>query len=1544
MRRKNGLNPSALRGGVTGPRDGNGGPRRGAANLSEDGPRFSRREVIGLAGATVVGASPALRTLESGILGPFEMKSSSKRAALRLGGRDRWIIDARLFAGSPALRVERTGNRIHIELAGARFPGTALPADFVCDLRPALIGWKMDLEMALGGFRAGVPFERWLAGAEAARSPVSLNAPVCEIRAGAPLRLEGRAVAEFRPDWSLRLEGPGLARLPEFGKTAVADSVEIALPKHGETSYLRNPPRARTLLTLWRGEHTWAWEPPAIDSGFGRLVTDSSPFDVLRIEAGETRSGSAARVLVAESGGGRAALFFEPFDAPAGAYSTPFRIPLRDVRYARALGDGARGTALTAQFHSDPVWLHTRDCSLLLGDPGDSSVFELSGGHGGFDRVRCVPALLAVSAPMAGAVVESTRAPEGARMEFTRAEAPPRIAEPNVGQVRAIPRIRAPIAVLPSNLTVSIVRPDDLLNLRFEFVNLTLKTGGAPGARLERADPKQPAYIVVHFPAQNIAERAFFQSAGPDYPVARPPGAPADPDQGKSASDPLVPPPVASRIAGPSRLVFSVPDSTSSIPYTLDALLDWSKYELSVAPTAVASPGRTIFLPSALERRDVVRYNYMPLSAKFQPKAEAAETVRNFVAIVNPRAAAEGLTRVGPARAGISAVGLVGAILQPPKIEEPAPTQTAIECPYRLILSPSQLAGWAHSVSAVTHDGITELWHTRLAIRTNDGKVLEGIAGSRTLRAIWSPDCRPDDPSDGPGHVMPQWPFRMSLDGQDRHEIVHLTANYRIPDYRPSPVNAERFMLSALGAWMNTRGAWGPPLNLTVEEWRHLATMARDHYVRVVYKGYLFPFGHRASLVKITERKFELTPDGYRAAYLRQRMYIVVRQPEKLFGASGLQTPEGDSIDLQMPFKRVRIGTLVTPDLDPPENTDIGGMTLDGFWPFVGKSPFQFHLIGEDPEGQATEFTAPLIFVSSRYSDDAGKMGQVLNDYRVNANLERRERPLQGQKVAFAESTPGKPGDTTFEVESIRLSAFVPGAGTQLPADQPRFFPVMERARAHLTAIEQVAGQGQAADVEFHASYLKAGFDEAANKGAVFLRLLSSLPLDFGAGGHADKAGGLVTPNMSIGGLSRALGPVGGVVDNLVNGLFDPSDFFSDAKIFGGMLLSSIIPKINPSDFNLDTTKALKTADDVKKLLDTGGSRLKVPFLTSRVIRESNDPLAKPTGIETTFAWKPDLKSFPESQPIFVTKDGTELVVTSTLLTKLDGTPPTFDIKGSIKSFDMDLIAPVVSFIRIEFKKLEFTAKTGQKANVGVDIEAVHFAGPLSFVNALQEFLKSTGEGPSIDIQPSGVTAGLTIAIPNVAVGVMSLENLSLSASLHIPFNSDPLRIEFAFCSRENPFHIIVSMFGGGGFFGIRLGLDGVEQLEASLEFGGSFSLDIGVASGGVHIMAGIYFKLESKPGGSVATLTGYLRCGGSLEVLGIITVSVEFYMGLTYESEGNKVWGEASLTVEIEILFFSASVELSVRREFAGSAADPSFSEMITQPQWEDYCDAFAA
>ena len=109
--------------------------------------------------------------------------------------------------------------------------------------------------------------------------------------------------------------------------------------------------------------------------------------------------------------------------------------------------------------------------------------------------------------------------------------------------------------------------------------------------------------------------------------------------------------------------------------------------------------------------------------------------------------------------------------------------------------------------------------------------------------------------------------------------------------------------------------------------------------------------------------------------------------------------------------------------------------------------------------------------------------------------------------------------------------------------------------------------------------------------------------------------------------------------------------------------------------------------------------------------------------------------------------------------------------------------------------------------------------------------------------------------------------------------------------------------------------------------------------------MAGIYFSLQRKEAGTdlAAVLTGYLRMGGSLSVLGLIKVTVEFNLSFTYDSARDKAYGRATLTVQVEVLFFSASVELTVERAFGGSG-DPTFGQMFSSPaMWSDYALAFA-
>ena len=183
---------------------------------------------------------------------------------------------------------------------------------------------------------------------------------------------------------------------------------------------------------------------------------------------------------------------------------------------------------------------------------------------------------------------------------------------------------------------------------------------------------------------------------------------------------------------------------------------------------------------------------------------------------------------------------------------------------------------------------------------------------------------------------------------------------------------------------------------------------------------------------------------------------------------------------------------------------------------------------------------------------------------------------------------------------------------------------------------------------------------------------------------------------------------------------------------------------------------------------------------------------------------------------------------------------------------------------------------------------------------------------------------------------------MSIGAQLRLPFDGDPVSVRFNFCERQKPFLLTVSLFGGGGFFAISLDNSGVREVEAAFEFGAFAAINLGVASGSVYVKAGIYYHWGDK----VVVLEGYFEMGGEMSVIGLISVSLKFHLSLGYYKSGgmSEVKGQASLVVEIEILFFSTSVTVTVERRLGGSEADPRFVDFVPdRATWDAYAGAFA-
>lgn len=873
-------------------------------------------------------------------------------------------------------------------------------------------------------------------------------------------------------------------------------------------------------------------------------------------------------------------------------------------------------------------------------------------------------------------------------------------------------------------------------------------------------------------------------------------------------------------------------------------------------------------------------------------------------------------------------------------VRRPTASETALVVPYRLILSPEvdDDPAWAHARQPVTFDGRTELWHTRLGRDGADGsREVAGVdeVDERTparLRAVWTESFDPNQALFlGCNHPLVADPFApMSLTPADRAAVTMLTGT---GDDR---IATRRLFLSALGAWLDVtfnRGAGNNNCPTPLESWTHKAAMGRDFFVRVVYRGTLLPFGHRAVLIKITERKFERDAADDTVAALWQRQFLIVREPEKTFN------------NRKLPFRRVRILTESTPSLRlTSAAAKLGSLAADGnggFWPIIlvdgADRDFPFQVMATDWDGQTVDLTLPMAWLA-----DGADLAVARAAYNAETGA-RVMRPMAGQKIAFAAGTGGGGGEggggageaAATRLETLALTFAMDAAGVT---------PIMKRAGVIVEPIQNLLGDRTPVDILYDDAYLTHGFDAAGNLGEVFARLEDKLPLDFGGGGKGDRGGGLVTPNFDVSGLSRKLGAVAGDLANLAGGTFDPADFLdvaalgNKAKILGYDILDKILAVVPPAEF---------------------GDGSKVPKVVTRVDVPSQTTI-------TEVDWSPKVIQFIPFQ--FNTGGTTAFTIHATLRARLDagaGATAEFDVVCELTYFAIDLVA-----IRLTFDGLKFTAGSGKATSLVPEIAAVNFGGPLKFIEKLKEVMSSDvlGVGPKIDVTPTGILAGISVGLPSVAVGVFSLENIRLSAALNIPLTGEMVRFRFAFCERQSPFVLTVSAFGGGGYFAVHLGADGLAKLEMALEFGAQLSMSIGIASGSVGIMAGIYLELtKNDQGGTDVLLTGYLRCWGELDILGLISISAEFYLAFTYDSARNSCRGQAKLTVKIEILFFEKTFTLSVEREFrnqggggfllAGGrsptdaqgraleapAGGIAFADLYTAPDWAAYCGAFA-
>ncbi len=257
----------------------------------------------------------------------------------------------------------------------------------------------------------------------------------------------------------------------------------------------------------------------------------------------------------------------------------------------------------------------------------------------------------------------------------------------------------------------------------------------------------------------------------------------------------------------------------------------------------------------------------------------------------------------------------------------------------------------------------------------------------------------------------------------------------------------------------------------------------------------------------------------------------------------------------------------------------------------------------------------------------------------------------------------------------------------------------------------------------------------------------------------------------------------------------------------------------------------------------------------------------------------------------------------------------------ALRDFDLRLIGGS-PFLTVAVERLAFTSVNGAAPVVDLKIASFSFGQSLAMLAELARVI-SPKNGPKLDIDSRGISAGFGFGFDKIAAGAFGLRDLRFGLHLLLPFTGERATVELGISSRAAPFLVNIGIFGGGGFFALRVSAKGVESMEASIEFGGLFELDVVVASGRAEVLAGIYYRRAA----DALTISGYVRASGRIVVLGFFKASIELFVGITYEKRGRQsvVYGEARVTIEISLFFFDVSVSFSVRHEFQGSTSDES-------------------
>jgi len=712
-----------------------------------------------------------------------------------------------------------------------------------------------------------------------------------------------------------------------------------------------------------------------------------------------------------------------------------------------------------------------------------------------------------------------------------------------------------------------------------------------------------------------------------------------------------------------------------------------------------------------------------------------------------------------------------------------------------------------------------------------------------------------------------------------------------------APLVARRLELTAMGAFADLHRAWPGVSGLVGYGQRTL--LGRDTRVEVAEAVVLMPFGHRATLTSLSEREAVSDPNGA-VAPLVKRSFLTVMEGQVAWTEA--QLPNAGRgfpfASVTIPTGRFQVGNATIPNEPALVTTALKGV-------------MRFACIIRDRAGAIARFDLPMLVLDAAVADGAApaELGTFLQVYNKLSEAVRHGSPL-GTPLQLGVGPGGRP--LAPPVHELRFQVQPrPKGDTSVPL----FRPAVESLRVEVPGAADLAGRSEPREAYFTEGWLTEGND--GNPNGLVLGLKEPMGLFYpGAPTGTAGTGAIAAPHMTVLGLSHDTGIVTGpagaaaaaaqTIETLQTKKLTAAQFLPDFKLLG------VLP--------------------VGALID--GASGVVPGLMPLTMRREADGVAL-TLLKEVGSWG-DVSTIA-----FEPSADTKLELD--ILTGADAR-----VNATLGAFTLTLF----DVISLQVQRIAFRAPAGQKPDLELDFAtpALRFRKDLAFIQAIAALIPASAfsDPPDLDIGPAGVIASYSLTLPPIQLGAFALSNLGFGARLELPFTGASPSLRFNLAERHAPFSALVAMIGGGGFFALEFDTGGIRSIEFSLEAQAAIAINLGVAAGCVMLRVGIYFRKD----GDGILLEAFAELRGEMRVIGMISVSITFHVALGVQKNGNRqdLVGTATVTVEIDLLFFSKSVEVRCEKRFPGSNADPTFLDAYPADKadggsigWAAYVDAFA-